>query len=195
MSYLSDLSVSLESITVLIFSDLVASPTMGEVTRDGFISGWSAHGATTVAAQKKVLDSLTSQLQSASLEDRGAADSLFRRTYKTTFRIAVPAGARAIPLDMAAEYWKLVLGPQSGLEWQTASTPWLDWWLEFLDARWKKAVNKDLWEQTLRFSQETLKDESMGWWSEEAAWPGIIDEFVEWAKERRQADGGAMEVE
>ncbi|KAB8360752.1 hypothetical protein FH972_024486 [Carpinus fangiana] len=176
MTYLEDLSVSLESITVLIFSDLVSSPTMGEITREGFISGWSQHGATTAAAQEKVLDSLTRQLEKAKLDDHTSSDSLFRRTYKTTFRIALPAGTRAIPLEMAAEYWKLVLGPQTGLEWKSATTPWLDWWLEFLNEKWKKAVNKDLWEQTLRFSQETMKDESLAWWSEEAAWPGVIDD-------------------
>lgn len=37
-----------------------------------------------------------------------------------------------------------------------------------------------------------LKDESMGWWSEDGAWPGVLDEFVGYVRERR---GGKEEPE
>lgn len=201
MTYLSALSVSLEDITVLIISELLGSPTMGEIPRTGFVAGWSAHSATTLTAQKQVLSSRLEQLPSA--ESR-SSNGLFRRVYKHTFKIALPAGSKGVPLEMAMEYWKLLFGPQ-GVPWQEeeeeevrVSKPWLDWWLSFLQEHWKKAVNKDLWDQTLLFSEKTREDGTLSWWSEESAWPGVIDEFVEWAKTEKgvgKNDGNAMEVE
>jgi len=35
----------------------------------------------------------------------------------------------------------------------------------------------------------------MAWWSEEGAWPGVLDEFVVYVKEKREERGGEMEVE
>jgi len=197
MSYLSALSVSLEGITVLIISELLGSPTMGELPRAGFVSGWSSQSATTLTAQKTVLASLLKQLPTP--ESRGT-NGLFRRVYKHTFKIALPAGSKGVPLEVAAEYWKLVFGSQ-GVPWEGQDgTPWLEWWLSFLDEKWKKAVNKDLWDQTLLFAEKTREDPSLSWWSEESAWPGIIDEFVEWAKTEKDvgkdAQGeSAMDVE
>ena len=79
------------------------------------------------------------------------------------------------------------------LAWTGPDAPWLDWWLEFLTERYGKSVNKDLWDQTLVFAQKTLEDPSLGFWSEDAAWPGVIDEFVGFVGERRA--GERMEVE
>ena len=35
---------------------------------------------------------------------------------------------------------------------------------------------------------KSLEDESMSWWSEDGAWPGVLDEFVEYVRGKR--DGG-----
>lgn len=195
MSYLSALSVSLEDITVLVISELLASPTMGELTRVGFVAGWSSNSATTLTAQKSVLASLLQRLPTP--ESRGP-NGLFRRVYKHTFKIALPSGSKGVPLEMASEYWKLLFGSQ-GAPWDGEDgTPWLDWWLSFLQDKWKKAVNRDLWDQTLLLSEKTKEDGSLSWWSEESAWPGVIDEFVEWAKTEKHVgsgSGGAIEVE
>lgn len=94
---------------------------------------------------------------------------------------------------MAIEYWRLLFSEPS-LEWSTSSTPWLDWWIEFLELRWKKSVNKDMWDQTLNFAIRTLDDESLKWWSEDSAWPGVVDEFVQYVQKEKRG-GDAMEVE
>lgn len=46
-----------------------------------------------------------------------------------------------------------------------------------------------MWDQTLLFVGKSLEDESMGWWSEEGSWPGVIDEFVGFVRGKRE--GGA----
>jgi len=73
---------------------------------------------------------------------------------------------------------------------QGLSKPWLEWWIAFLEEKWRKAVNKDLWEQTLVFCEKTRADEGLGWWSEDGAWPGIVDEFVGWCKEVKGVGAG-----
>jgi len=40
-----------------------------------------------------------------------------------------------------------------------------------------KAVSRDVWDQCLEFSREIRSDLSN--WEDDGAWPGIIDEFVE----------------
>lgn len=123
----------------------------------------------------------------------------FKNIYRHTFIIARQQGQKSLALDMAEIYWRLLFTTPS-IKWSTPNTPFLDWWLEFLQAKWKRAVNKDLWDQTLTFAEKCLEDETLSWWSEDAAWPGVIDEFVEYVqKEKRggsQVDGGdGMDME
>ena len=64
--------------------------------------------------------------------------------------------------------------------------------------RWTRSVSKDLWNQTLIFATKTLQDETMGFWSEDQAWPGIIDDFVVWCRDTGvipAGNGGGMEVD
>lgn len=61
----------------------------------------------------------------------------------------------------------------------------MDWWIEYLEHKWKKNVNKDMWDQTGVFMFKSLEDEDMGWWSEDGAWPGVLDEFVAFVRDKR----------
>lgn len=80
-----------------------------------------------------------------------------------------------------------------GMPWETATTDWLAEWKAFLGEKWTRSVNKDMWNQTLEFALKSMEDEALGFWSEDAAWPGVIDEFVLWCRERKV--GGGMEVD
>lgn len=180
MSYLNDLGLELDNIGVLVVSEIVQSPSIGELERKGFTSGWTPLNATTIASQRSSCKSLSKQITQPDGRDR------FRRVYKHTFQLALPTNTRTVPLEDAVEYWKLLFGTQ-GVKWNTETSSWLDWWLEYLPAHWKKAVNKDMWNQTLAFAEKSLEDESMVWWSEDSAWPGVIDEFVAWVQNKRSA--------
>ena len=108
----------------------------------------------------------------------------FKRVYKQTFLIARLPGQKILPLETALEYWRLLFtGPS--LSWSTANTPWLTYWLDYLETRWKKSVSRDMWDQTGVFAMKSLDDESMSWWSEDGAWPGVLDEFVVYVREKR----------
>lgn len=119
----------------------------------------------------------------------------FRRIYRSTFLLSREQGQRNLKFDIAVDLWGLFFNTENGgVAWNTESTPWLDWWIEFLKKRGEKPVNKDLWEQVEVFMQKSLEDEEMGWWDPEGAWPGALDDFVAWVREKR-GNGSEMDVE
>jgi DCN1-like protein 1/2 len=76
---------------------------------------------------------------------------------------------------------------KGGIEWNSDSTPWLDWWLEYYETKYKRPANKDLWNMVGELVNKTREPggENMHWWSEDGAWPMAVDEFVSFVKEKR----------
>lgn len=120
--------------------------------------------------------------------------NLFKRVYKHTFVCAKEKGQKALPLDNALVYWELLFN-DPGPSWTTANTDWATMWSQYLTAKWTKSVNKDMWNQTFAFYEKTLQDESLSFWSEDGAWPGVIDEFVVYAKEKTGIVPDTMETD
>ncbi|KAB2108433.1 hypothetical protein AG0111_0g2691 [Alternaria gaisen] len=184
MRYFEETGVDAEGLEALAALEIVQAPTMGEMSRDGFVKGWSERSCDTVEKQKAYLKNVKSELSDNK--------ELFTRIYKYTFTIAKPTDQRAVPLEMAAVYWELLFSsPLSAVKWSSPNTPWLSWWIEFLNTSWKKSVNKDMWNETLKFAQLSLADESMSFWNEESSWPSVIDDFVEFVKKDKR--GGTDE--
>lgn len=124
----------------------------------------------------------------------------FRKVYRFAFPLCRMQGQRNLTFEIASEQWQLFFtSANGGVEWNTATTPWLDWYIEFLESRNTRVVNKDLWEQTEVFLRKSLEDESFSWWSADGAWPGALDDFVAYVQQDKRggkASGGeAMEVE
>ncbi|CAD6568128.1 MAG: Scaffold-type E3 ligase [Alectoria sarmentosa] len=186
MRYLMDLGLKLDEAVVLAVLTELGAPTMGEFTRDGFVSGWQNHRAETLPKQQSQIASFRRSL--------AMTPDFFKRVYKQTFLIARLPGQKIVPLETALEYWRLLFTAPS-LSWNTANTPWLTLWLEYLEAQWKKSVSKDMWDQTGVFAMKSLEDENMSWWSEDGAWPGVLDEFVFYVREKRRDAAGGAESE
>ncbi|KAI5205246.1 hypothetical protein AUEXF2481DRAFT_9266 [Aureobasidium subglaciale EXF-2481] len=187
MELLKDMDVDPSDVGCLIFSEMAKSPSLGKLTRTEFVDNLAALGINDV---KKMRD--TVEQRRAKLADPSFRPT-FKSIYKHTFILARQPGQKAVALEAATEYWNLLFTSPS-LDWSSPSTPWLDWWKEFLETKYKKSVNKDMWDQTLVFAEKTLDDEALSFWSEDSAWPGVIDEFVEYVKTEKRA-GDAMDVE
>jgi len=111
----------------------------------------------------------------------------FDKVYKYTFLLGKTGNQKAVPLDVALTYWELLFtSPLSAVQWTTPSSPWFSWWTEFLNSVWKKSVNRDMWNETLKFAKLTLEDEAMSFWNEESSWPSVIDDFVEWVRNEKR---------
>ncbi|KAL2075666.1 hypothetical protein VTL71DRAFT_609 [Oculimacula yallundae] len=187
MKYLADLGVDCESAEFLVALEIVQSPALGEMSKDAFVEGWKRIGADTIAKQKTHVASQISLLSTDM--------ALFKRVYKHAFICSkAEKSQKALPLDAAIVYWQLLFSPP-GMRWVTASTNWLQLWTEFVNAKWTRSVNKDMWNQTELFFEKTLQDETMGFWSEDGAWPGVIDQFVEYAKKARGDVPDTMETD
>jgi len=181
MQYLGDLGVGLDEVVVLAVLAELEAPTMGEFTRDGFLTGWKNYSADTLQKQQSTITQFRHLLSTN--------PDFFKRVYRHTFLVARTPGQKGLQLDAAIEYWRLLFTSPS-VSWNSPSTPWLEFWIEYLEEKWKKSVNRDMWDQTLVFARKCLGDETMSWWSEDGAWPGVLDEFVVFVKGKREGDGG-----
>ncbi|KAM0722559.1 hypothetical protein Q7P37_002000 [Cladosporium fusiforme] len=181
---LEELEIGLEDIGSLIFFELTKSPQIGVITREGFVN--SPFLDANADSLPKIRNYVLAQRAEISRDWE-----LFKRVYNHTFTLMIEERKKAIDLDQAEGFWR-VLFSKDGWAWATERTDWLEWWVEFLTTKWNKAVNRDLWRQTLSFAQKSLQDESLSFWSEEGSWPSVIDEFVKWVRTEKRA-GEAME--
>lgn len=181
MKYFEDVGAGLDDVASLIVSEIIQCPTMGEITREGFVNGWSELGGDTIAKQQALLRQRRATLANATPRER----DIFKKVYKHTFKLGITAtGQRSVDKENCIEFWKLLMTSPS-FNWSTTGTKWLDLWVEFVGQNSVKGINADVWNQTFAFAEESVKDETLAWWSEEAAWPALVDEFVEWMKEKR----------
>lgn len=118
----------------------------------------------------------------------------FKEVYRHAFILGKEGQARALDLEMATTFWQILfkapgrpwVGKQTGLDW-------LPHWLAFLEEKWTRTVSKDMWNQTYEFALKSIEDESLSFWSEDGAWPGVIDQFVAWYQKKNGV--GAMDVD
>ena len=177
--YLAAIDVSLEDISALIAQEVVQSPSMGEITREGFLNGWSTLGCDTLDKQKTLIRNRRAQLAAP------ANRPTLKKIYKHTFKLLLTQPSqKTITKDTAVEIWQVFFNSPS-LSWRTPKHDWIGLWMEFLDQSSTKGVNLDVWDQTFKFVEEVLRDETLSWWDEMASWPGIIDEFIEWLKDNK----------
>jgi len=186
MEYLTDLGVNIENAEALVALEIVQAPALGEIAKEGFVEGWKAIGADIIAKQKSYIAEQIRQLPNDM--------SLFKRVYRHTFVCSKEKQQKALPLENALVYWELLFSPP-GRPWAGASINWCSLWIEYLKAKWTKSVNKDMWNQTFEFYLKSMQDETLSFWSEDGAWPGVIDDFVAYVKEKGGVSPETMEID
>jgi DCN1-like protein 1/2 len=80
-------------------------------------------------------------------------DEVFKRVYMFTFAFARSPGQKSLPLEVALEYWKLLLRKRFEKHLPT--------WIEFLETEYKKAISKDTWNCMYDFVQLAKEDQSL----------------------------------
>lgn len=189
MKYFEAIDVALDDVSFVVAFDLLDAPTMGEFTRDGFVTGWTnastpSNSCDTLDRQKAYIKSLVQKLSSD--------PSYFKQVYKGSFKYAKSEGQRAIPVEHAFAFWDMFFsGQQGGIDWSSPRTKWYDLWREYYTSKNNRPVNKDLWNQVAELVSKTREPggESLSWWSEDGAWPTAVDDFVAFVKKKKGADG------
>lgn len=185
MKYLGDIGVNLDEPLMVAVLSVVGAETIGELDRSKFVEGWQAHSSAvnSVPTMHTAAQHMRAQLRTD--------PAFFKTVYKHTFLFARAPGQKSANLEMAIEFWRLLLGDK-GLDWRTRNVDWVELWSTFLQEKWDKSVSKDMWNQLEVFARKTKEDELMSFWSEESSWPTVIDEFVAYAKDK---NGNKMQVE
>ncbi|RDA82687.1 hypothetical protein CP532_6344 [Ophiocordyceps camponoti-leonardi (nom. inval.)] len=188
MDYLdSKMKVNLENAELLVILELLQAPSVGEISRRGFVDGWKAAGAGAAyqehtAHVRRLTSSLSSDL------------ALFKRVYRYTFVVGRDQDQKALSLENALIYWGMLFAPP-GREWKTKNHDWFELWKHFLEEKWTRSVNKDMWNMTLEFALKSTADESLSFWNEDGAWPSVIDDFVIWSREKVAGKSEPMDME
>jgi DCN1-like protein 1/2 len=187
--YFKDIGVELTDVTSFIASHIVQCPSVGEITKDGFVTGWSELKCDTIAKQKAQIATFRSMIGDS--ERTGLLDKVYKHTFKM---VLSNPGQRILEKETCMDMWRIFLVPPS-FDWSTPRTLWLDIWLKFVEERSStKGINADLWNQVLKFAKASVADDTLGFWNEEQSWPALIDEFVAYVKETRRS-GAAGESE
>eukprot|EP00499_Haloplacidia_sp_CaronLabIsolate_P012281 CAMPEP_0196774618 /NCGR_PEP_ID=MMETSP1104-20130614/3518_1 /TAXON_ID=33652 /ORGANISM="Cafeteria sp., Strain Caron Lab Isolate" /LENGTH=254 /DNA_ID=CAMNT_0042144781 /DNA_START=3 /DNA_END=767 /DNA_ORIENTATION=- len=162
-----ELGISPEDIVILVISYHMKAKEMCIYTKEEFIQGMAAIGVSTVAELKKKLPELRAQL------DR---PPFFKAFYEFCFGFALEAGQKNLPREVATALWNIVLKGRYAN---------LDAWIAFLDERKQKMVTKDTWNLFWQFACTVRPDFSD--YDEDGAWPVMIDDFVEYMKEKGES--------
>jgi len=174
------IQLPLDDAGILALSHQLKSTQMGVFTRQGWIDGWKALKCDSLPSMKAGVDKLKHRL----ITD---AD-YFRQIYMYAFDFARAQGQRSIPLDNAKAFWGILLPlsiktierREDGNEgWKEEYN---EWWFEFLDEKAVKGISKDAWTMFLDFVRSI--DSQFATYDDKAAWPSLIDDFVEWSRNR-----------
>ncbi len=197
--YVGLVGVSHVDYELFVLLDVVQAEGLGQISRKGFVEGWKQLAQDReyrvqpdFASQKKYL-----RRHIDTLPGDAAA---FNKLYQRAFLVGKEPAQKALDKDIAIVFWDMLFNPTIRA-WRSKNVNWLEVWKEFLEAKWKRSVNKDMWSQTLLFAKKTMEDETLRFWSEDQAWPGVIDDFVAWCQETgvvSASKGGAndgMEVD
>lgn len=134
-----------------------------KISRDEWVRGLLAMRLDTMEKLKAAIPVLRNELRTP---------SNFRSFYNFVFDwVRENNQAKYISTDTACAMWPIVFDGRGFAS--------LKLWLEFFSSVYKKTVSRDLWRQTLDFSQVSLDA-----YDPSSSWPTAMDEFVEWRKGR-----------
>jgi DCN1-like protein 1/2 len=157
-SLLDALNITIDSVAALYFFQFTNSPQLGQIPREGFVSG------PFLEANCDSLGKIAQHIQNSQLSARGTMEQ-YKAVYNHAFTLLIEDRKKAIDLEHAEEFWRTLTDAEAGFAWVGKSgTDFLPLWLEFLNTKWQKAVNRDLWRQTLAFMTKAVEDESLGFW-------------------------------
>ncbi|KAK3313337.1 Cullin binding-domain-containing protein [Apodospora peruviana] len=190
-AYMQLLGVDHLSHELFVVLEIVNAHSLAKFTRSDFVDGWKA-----AYYDNGVQPDLQSHKRYVrSCIDKFARDpAYYKKVYQHAFMVGKEPAQKALDKEIAIAFWDSLLGPAGAHPWRSDNVDWLEVWKGYLEERWTRSVNKDMWNQTLIFADKAMEDETLGFWNEDQAWPGVIDDFVLWCHKTGVVSGG-MDVD
>ena len=166
--FCTDLGVDPSDPVMLIICWQMRAKTMCVFTKEEWQKGFTEMGVESI----EQLKAKTGQLQK--LLDRADA---YRDFYSWCFDFSKEPGfgVRTLPVEMACQMWQLTIGAKYPEPVQR--------WLGFVKDKQIKVVTKDVWDMLLTFLT-SVDQADFADYDDEGAWPVLIDDYVEWFREK-----------
>ncbi|VEU23442.1 DEKNAAC104589 [Brettanomyces naardenensis] len=165
LRYLSDLGYEPEDEVVLCLAELLDSQSVGQFKEDPFLKNWTKVGCNSI---NEMRDFIEESLKARMVND----PEYFLKIYQYTYRFILEKNEKNLPLDMAEDYWHLLIPKQYSKE--------LDIFLKFMHENSKNKVTRDQWNMLLPFLEDFHEDSSLQKYDENKSWPLLMDEFYEY---------------
>ncbi|KAM0786075.1 hypothetical protein ACM66B_006886 [Microbotryomycetes sp. NB124-2] len=170
LSYCQDLKVEPEDPVMLAVACITKAPSMGRFAKQGWIDAWKEARQDTITGQQSHIQVLRDSMKQP---------DFFRRVYNFTFDYAKNEGQKSLQHETACDLWSLLIPLDPGSHFPEEH---LQWWQQFLADKGSRAVSRDTWNLFLEFVRTI--DDRFEQYDEEAAWPSLIDDFVQRAREK-----------
>eukprot|EP00002_Diphylleia_rotans_P035514 TRINITY_DN7760_c0_g1_i2.p1 TRINITY_DN7760_c0_g1~~TRINITY_DN7760_c0_g1_i2.p1 ORF type:complete len:246 (-),score=64.56 TRINITY_DN7760_c0_g1_i2:260-997(-) len=164
MQLATDLSVSVEDVSMLLFAFKIKSKRMGVITRKEWVEGLSALGCGTIQSIQSQLVSWKKELD---------IPAKFKEFYQYCFSYSKEDVQKNLDVEMAVALWQLLLPGRFSL---------LPQFFEYLEVAKTKVISKDAWNLMLDFENQTKGD--LAKYDDQGAWPVLFDSFVEWMRSK-----------
>lgn len=167
-SFCSDVEVDHTDVRILMLAWKMKAEKQGYFTLEEWRRGLKALRADTISKLKKALPELEKEV---------SRPQNFLDFYSYSFRYCLTEDKqKSVDIESACELLNLVLGFQF--------RPQVDKLVEYLKNQHEyKVINMDQWMSFLRFCNE-INFPSFDNYDPELAWPLILDNFVEWMREK-----------
>lgn len=159
-----DLEVLPEDIVMLVFSWKLGAENMGYFKLNEWKTGMVALECDTLVKLKNKIPHLRSLLK-----DVGT----YKKIYRYAFDFARDKEQKSLDIDTGKAMLQLLLD-----SWSLTAD-----FIQFLNRSKYKIINRDQWNSLLEFIR-TVDPSDFHGYDDEGAWPVMIDEFVEWYKEK-----------
>eukprot|EP01054_Gregarina_sp_Poly1_P002373 Gregarina_sp_Poly_1__2372@NODE_1635_length_3667_cov_217_740556_g1079_i0_p1_GENE_NODE_1635_length_3667_cov_217_740556_g1079_i0NODE_1635_length_3667_cov_217_740556_g1079_i0_p1_ORF_typecomplete_len264_score35_92Cullin_binding/PF03556_15/8_4e28UBA_4/PF14555_6/2_7e06_NODE_1635_length_3667_cov_217_740556_g1079_i021282919 len=156
---------------ILVFCACCDATTMGKFSKAEFINGLSTLNVVSLEELKSQLPEWQKTL---------TTPELARPVYRFLFKYALEGTSKSLSIDMAREYWELIL-PDLDFELYNA---WIEYVDEVLSRRENFQISRDVWNVVFDFLKMTHESDIKTFDTVSSAWPTVIDDFVEWFKDK-----------
>eukprot|EP01104_Vermistella_antarctica_P017537 TRINITY_DN6225_c0_g2_i1.p1 TRINITY_DN6225_c0_g2~~TRINITY_DN6225_c0_g2_i1.p1 ORF type:complete len:284 (+),score=69.72 TRINITY_DN6225_c0_g2_i1:346-1197(+) len=160
-----DLDIVPEDVLVLVLAYHLKATENGFFTRSEFVVNLELERVDNLAKLKRLMTTKFSKWM--------VNPQVFDRIYKFAFELSKEAGKKVLDLESSQELLKLLL----------KGNVHTDPFVQFLGEQTTyKVMNTDQWSVFYEFAHTITSD--MSNYDENSAWPVLLDEFVEWSKNR-----------